>query len=98
MAAHGEHAVLTGLTVKVFEISSEQKNAVNIGEICAAKTAEPVLTPADPSGTTTFTVSASSSAHETNKYYAIQIEYNGDNLGEGNDLTARLTIHQGFSA
>ena len=101
LAEANEDAVLTGLTVDVYEIAQNQKNSENIATIVASLTANPSLDATNKPGYTTFSVSKNSlespTAHETNKYYVIKIEHDGSLIPEGKELTANLTVHQSFT-
>ena len=89
---------MKGLTVSVYETSALATDQTVEGLIDGV-TAAPVLTEANGTGYATFSVASSSTAHETPKYYAIEVVWSGSNDSEHTDypLGATLTIAQSFS-
>ena len=87
--------VITGLTVDVFETASLANDSTVAGLINGVS-ATPALSPSNLSGNATFSVSSSASAHETQKFYAIRVNYDGT-AAPGATLGGLVTITQSFT-
>ena len=99
LSAGGAETHMKGLTVSVFETASLATDQTVAGLIAEVE-AEPILNESNLSGTTSFTVSTNASAHETTKYYAIQVAWTGanDQTHPTYALGASLSISQAFAA
>ena len=102
-AAAGKTAVLKGLTVKVYELSSENEiTDDNYQSLVASGTLKCTITPASATtggeGNATFTVAAGDAVHETVKHYAIEVVYDGTKIESTEKLSGQLKISQAFAA
>lgn len=99
VAVEGKTAVLTGLSVKVYEVSSAQAiTDENVGSLVNEDNLKCSLSPSQTTGSATFTISAGEAAHETVKDYAIKVVYDGTPVASTEKLSAELTINQSFAA
>ena len=99
VAVEGKTAVLTGLSVKVYEVSSaEAITDENVGSLVNEDNLKCSLSPSQTTGSATFTISAGEAAHETVKDYAIKVVYDGTPVASTEKLSAELTINQSFAA
>ena len=85
-----------GLTVDVYATETLLDDSTVVAGIDGL-TASPELDENHLSGTATFTISAGEAVHETVKYYAIKVNYDGTPDGE-KELGGRVTIAQSFVA
>ena len=85
--------VVTGLTVSVYETSALSSDLSVTTDIDGV-TPTPVLSASNLSDTTTFAVTTDTTAHETVKYYAIKVNYDGTAMST---LGGTVTIAQSFA-
>ena len=97
-ASEGEHHI-NGLSVSVYKIDAAF-DAENAATQIAGKVASPVLDADHLSGTADLEVTTNSLYHRTMGYYAIAINWNGNNDAEhpAYTLDASVTIAQSFIA
>ncbi|MBQ0009132.1 MAG: hypothetical protein KBS97_02535 [Firmicutes bacterium] len=86
-------AVLKGLTVSVYKTAFLATDAT-VASLIDGKTPEPVLNATTKTGTTSFAAKADSA--DAVAYYAIQVVYDGSQIGATEQLAATLTIAQSF--
>ena len=88
---------IAGITVSVYKTASLATDA-DVESLISGVTAEPVLTKAASTGSTSFAVAAGEATHETNAYYAIKVVYDGSQQETGKTVGGSLTIAQSFAA
>ena len=90
---------MKGLTVSVFETASLAADNT-VASLISEVVASPVLTENNLTGQVNITISSGNAAHQTTKYYAIQVSWDGSNDSQhlGYSLGASLTIAQAFIA
>jgi len=98
VAAYGEHGVCTGVTAEVWEITSVEKNAETIAATIAAKDVSYRKATISGAGSDSFGISVSANTSSVTNYYAIKMAYDGSYPGDGNSVSARMTVHQAFAA
>lgn len=86
-------AVLKGLTVSVYKTASLATDAT-VADLIDGVDAEPVLNATTKTGTTSFAAKASNA--DAVAYYAIEVVYDGSQIGATEQLAASLTIAQSF--
>ena len=95
----GKTATLAGLTVKVYEVSSESTiTDENVGLLVPSGTLKCTMDSTHLTGSATFTVSTGADVHETVKHYAIEVNFDDSGLGQNDKLSGQLTINQTFNA
>ena len=99
LASGGANTHMEGLTVNVYKTDA-LANDSTVAAAIDGKSASPVLTKSNLSGTISFSVATSESIHVTDAYYAIEVVWSGSNDAEHPtyELGASLTISQAFAA
>ena len=106
VAVEGKTATIAGLTIRVYELSSESAiTDDNYVDLVATGTLKTTLVGDDSaeattnSGEATFTVSTEqTSVYETVKHYAIKVDYDSSGLTQTQKLSGQVRISQSFSA
>ena len=99
LASGGANTHMEGLSIAVYKTESLATDGT-VASLIDGVTAAPTLNKTTLSGTTSFAVTTSSTAHETKAYYAIEVIWTGSNDASHPTyaLGANLTIAQSFSA
>lgn len=98
IAVQGKTAVSKGISVSVYEITPDNNFTEETIASYISGDPECVVTTAQPSGTAQFAIATSTEVHETVQHYAIKVVYDGSKMGDGEELSAKLTISQDFAA
>ena len=95
----GKTAVLSGLSVKVYEITSENEiTEENFASLVPAGTLKCTMDASHLTGSASFAIASDSAVHETVKHYAIEVVYDGTQIQSTEKLAGQLTIRQEFAA
>ena len=88
---------IAGITINVYK-TEELADDDSVEDLIDGVTPSATITKANPEGTASFTVSASTVMHVTNAYYAIKVVYDGSAQAESKTLGGSLSITQEFGA